>query len=42
MTPAEVRAQLVYALRDDLTGPDPDDPRDGAHQVETLAIRDPW
>ena len=36
MNSADVRAQLVYALRDDLIGPDPDDPRDAAHQTETL------
>lgn len=36
MTSADVRAQLVYALSDDLIGPDPDDPRDTAHQTESL------
>ena len=36
MTPADVRAQLVYALRDDLIGPDPDDPCDVIHQAESL------
>ncbi len=36
MNSADVRAQLVYALRDDLIGPDPDDPRDEAHQTESL------
>ncbi|MRG96408.1 DISARM system helicase DrmA [Polyangium spumosum] len=35
-TPATVRADLVYTLRDDLLGPDPDDPRDAAHATETL------
>jgi hypothetical protein len=32
----EVRAQLVYALRDYLIGPDADAPSDSAHQTETL------
>ena len=36
MNSADVRAQLVYALRDDLIGPDPDDLRDIAHQTESL------
>jgi hypothetical protein len=33
----DLRAQLVYALRDDLIGPDADDPRDAAHQTESLS-----
>lgn len=37
MISADVRAQLVYALRDDLIGPDADDPRDAAHQTESLS-----
>ncbi|MCC7539361.1 MAG: helicase [Deltaproteobacteria bacterium] len=36
MTPADARAHLVYALRDDLIGPDADDPRDEVHATETL------
>ena len=36
MTSADVRARLVYALRDDLIGPAPDDPRDVIHQTESL------
>lgn len=36
-TPADVREELVYALRDDLIGPDPDDRRDAAHLTETLS-----
>jgi hypothetical protein len=37
VTPADVRSQLVYALHDDLVGPDPDEPRDAAHLTETLS-----
>ncbi len=36
-TSAAVRAELVYALRNDLIGPDPDDPRDTAYAHETLS-----
>lgn len=36
MLPADVRSQLVYALRDDLVGPSADDPRDAEHLTETL------
>lgn len=36
-TSAAVRAELVYALRNDLIGPDPDDPRDAAYARETLS-----
>lgn len=35
MNSTDVRSQLVYALRDDLIGPDSDDPRDAAHLTET-------
>ncbi len=37
MLPEGLRSQLVYALRDDLIGPDADDPRDTAHQTESLS-----
>lgn len=37
MINGDLRAQLVYALRDDLVGPDADDPRDAAHQTESLS-----
>jgi hypothetical protein len=37
MKTTDVRAQLAYALRDDLLGPDADDPRDAAHLTETLS-----
>lgn len=37
MNPADQRDRLVYALRDDLIGPDADDPRDAAHLAETLS-----
>src|SRR5580692_8446760 len=37
MTSADLRERLVYALRDDLIGPDADDPRDAAHQTESLS-----
>lgn len=33
----DLREQLVYALRDDLIGPDADDPRDTEHQTESLS-----
>lgn len=36
-TSAAVRAELVYALRNDLIGPDPDDPRDAPFAHETLS-----
>lgn len=36
-TSAAIRAELVYALRNDLIGPDPDDPRDASHARETLS-----
>lgn len=36
-TSATVRSELVYALRNDLIGPDPDDPRDAAYARETLS-----
>lgn len=36
-TSAAVRAELVYALRNDLIGPDPDDPRDAPYARETLS-----
>jgi hypothetical protein len=34
---AAIRSDLIYALRDDLIGPDADDPRDAAHASETLS-----
>ena len=37
MTSADLRERLVYALRDDLIGPDADDPRDAAHLTESLS-----
>jgi hypothetical protein len=37
MKTTDVRAQLAYALRDDLLGPDADDPRDAAHLTESLS-----
>ena len=37
MPPADLRERLVYALRDDLIGPDADDPRDAAHLTESLS-----
>lgn len=37
MLPSDARAHLVYALRDDLIGPDAEDPRDAAHATETLS-----
>ncbi len=36
MLPTDVRAQLVYALRDDLIGPDADAPRDAVHLTESI------
>ncbi|MGD0680039.1 MAG: DISARM system helicase DrmA, partial [Polyangiaceae bacterium] len=36
MRTTDVRSQLTYALRDDLIGPDADDPRDAAHLSEVL------
>lgn len=36
-TSADVRALLVHALRDDLIGPDADDPRDREHLEESLS-----
>jgi hypothetical protein len=38
MSSATIRSSLVDALRDDLLGPDVDDPRDAAHQAEVLPI----
>ncbi|MGO9833217.1 MAG: helicase, partial [Polyangiaceae bacterium] len=37
MKTIEVRDQLAYALRDDLIGPDVDEPRDAAHLTESLS-----
>ncbi len=37
MKTTDVRDQLAYALRDDLIGPDGDDPRDAAHLTESLS-----
>src|SRR5580658_4242894 len=37
MKTTDVRSQLAYALRDDLIGPDLDDPRDAAHLQEALS-----
>jgi hypothetical protein len=37
MPAPDLRSQLVYALRDDLIGPDADDPRDALHLTETLS-----
>jgi len=37
MKTTDVRAQLAYALRDDLLGPDADDSRDAAHLTESLS-----
>ncbi len=37
VTSAAIRAELVYALRNDLIGPDPDDPRDAPFARETLS-----
>jgi hypothetical protein len=36
MKTTDVRSQLTYALRDDLIGPDADDPRDAVHLQEVL------
>lgn len=36
MLPTDVRNQLVYALRDDLIGPDADAPRDAVHLTEAI------
>lgn len=36
MLPTDVRAQLAYALRDDLIGPDADAPRDAVHLTEAI------
>lgn len=36
MKPVDVREQLVYALRNDLIGPNVDEPRDAAYLTETL------
>ncbi len=37
MTSLSVRSGFLHVLRDDLVGPDPDDPRDAAHAAETLS-----
>ena len=37
MKTTDVRDQLAYALRDDLIGPDADDPCDAAHLTESLS-----
>ena len=39
MTAAKVRDDLVYALRDDLIGPDDADPRDAAHRRSAVSRR---
>jgi len=36
MTSAAIRSSFLYVLRDDLVGPDADDPRDAGHGTETL------